>query len=247
VSAIEKTIVLTGASGGIGVTLTDYLLTNGFTRLALQYNTRPDELLATVERHRLDPAKHCFRADLSDEKQVSTFGEGVRATFGTPWGLINLAGSTSNGMSWKLSLREFERVIAGNMTTTFLVCREFIPAMRDERGGRILNTSSVVAFSGAPGAAHYGAAKAGVVGFTKAIARELSSRHITANVMALGYFEYGMLNTVPDEMREAIKQEIPARRFGTAAEIGGTVSHLMSDDGGYTTGQILHINGGMYG
>jgi 3-oxoacyl-[acyl-carrier protein] reductase len=242
-----RTIVLTGASGGIGVALTDYLLGSGITRLALQYHTSPAKLVATVTDHGLDPDKHCFRADLSDETDVRQFGDAVREGFGPPWGLINLAGSTSNGLSWKLTLEEFERVVSSNLVTTFLVCREFIPAMRDAHGGRIVNTSSVVAFSGVAGAAHYCAAKAGVVGLTKALARELSARQITANVMALGYFDYGMLYTVPDDLREGIREQIPAGRFGTVEEIGGGLLHLLSDAGAYTTGQVLHVNGGMYG
>ena len=119
--------------------------------------------------------------------------------------------------------------------------------MRAAGGGRIVNTSSVVAFTGVAGASHYCAAKAGVVGFTKSIARELVSKHVTANVLALGYFDYGMLYTVPENLREGIREQIPARRFGTAAEIGGTLIHLLSDEGAYTNGQVLHINGGMYG
>jgi 3-oxoacyl-[acyl-carrier protein] reductase len=243
----EKAVVLTGASGGIGLALTDYLLAQGAERLALQYRGAPEELFETVRKHGLDPQKHCFRADLSSESDVRAFGKQIRETFGTTWGLVNLAGSTSNGLSWKLSLEDFQRVLADSLTTTFLTCREFIPAMREARGGRIVNVSSVVAFSGVAGASHYGAAKAGVVGFTKSIARELAGREITANVLALGYFDYGMLYTVPEEHRADIRGQIPTGRFGTAAEIGGTVTHLLSEDAGYTTGQVLHINGGMYG
>jgi 3-oxoacyl-[acyl-carrier protein] reductase len=243
----DKTIVLTGAGGGIGVALTNYLLENGIHRLALQYRTKSDELFDTVRKHGLDPQKHCFAADLTNEADVRALGESVTTAFGTVWGLINLAGSTSNGMSWKLSLEEFQNVVENSLTTTFLVCREFIPLMREARAGRIVNVSSVVAFSGVSGASHYCAAKAGVVGFTKAIARELVSRDVTANVLALGYFDYGMLFTVPDDLREGIRQQIPAGRFGTAAEVGGMVLGLLGRDGGYTTGQVLHINGGMYG
>lgn len=243
----DKTIVLTGAGGGIGVALTNYLLENGIRRLALQYRTKSDELFDTVRKHGLDPEQHCFQADLSNEADVRALGESVTTVFGTVWGLINLAGSTSNGMSWKLSLEEFQNVVENSLTTTFLACREFIPLMREARAGRIVNVSSVVAFSGVSGASHYCAAKAGVVGFTKAIARELVSRDVTANVLALGYFDYGMLFTVPDDLREGIRQQIPAGRFGTAAEVGGMVLGLLGRDGGYTTGQVLHINGGMYG
>jgi 3-oxoacyl-[acyl-carrier protein] reductase len=243
----DRTIVLTGAGGGIGVALTEYLLQRGFTNLALQYRSTSEELFELVRSHGLDPERHCFRAELSDEGEVAAFGEGVRERLGTPWALINLAGSTSNGMSWRLSLEEFRRVLDSSLTSTFLVCREFVPAMREARAGRIVNISSIVAFSGVAGAAHYGAAKAGIVGFTRALARELASRQITANVLALGYFDYGMLYTVPDDLREGIRQQIPAGRFGTAAEIGGSISQLLSDEGAYTTGQTLHINGGMYG
>jgi 3-oxoacyl-[acyl-carrier protein] reductase len=243
----DKTIVLTGASGGIGVALTDYLIGRGATKLALQYRSSPESLFAMLRDRGIDPDKHCFQADLAAEQDVRAFGEAVRTGFGTPWGVINLAGSTSNALSWKLSLEDFERVIASSLTSTFLVCREFIPAMREAEGGRIVNTSSVVAFSGVAGASHYAAAKSGVVGFTKAIARELSSRGITANALALGYFDYGMLYTVPEELREGIRRQIPAGRFGTAAEIGGTILHLFSEQGAFTSGQVLHINGGMYG
>jgi 3-oxoacyl-[acyl-carrier protein] reductase len=227
--------------------LTDYLLTNGASRVAFQYRTAGDDLFATVRKHGLDPDKHCFRADLGDERDVRAFAEAVHAAHGPAWGLINLAGSTSNAVTWKLSLEDFERVVSDSLTTTFLTCREFIPAMREARGGRIVNVSSVVAFSGVAGAAHYCAAKAGVVGFTKAIARELVGRDVTANVVALGYFDYGMLYTVPEELREGIREQIPAGRFGTVGEIGGTVCHLLEDHAGYMTGQVLHINGGMYG
>jgi 3-oxoacyl-[acyl-carrier protein] reductase len=243
----NRAVVLTGANGGIGLALADYLLASGLTELACQYRKDPTELYAVVRRHGLDPERHCFQADLANQGDVRALSEGVNAALGRVWGVINLAGATSNGLSWKLSLEEFERVLVNNLTTTFLTCREFIPAMRDAGGGRIINISSVVAFSGVAGASHYCSAKAGVVGFTKAIARELASKQITANVLALGYFDHGMLYTVPEDLRDGIRQQIPIGRFGTAPEVGGLINHLLSEGAGYTTGQVLHINGGIYG
>lgn len=243
----NKTVVLTGAGGGIGVALADYLLGAGVTRVALQYRSSSDELFEVVRKHGLDPGDHCFRADLTSEGDVRALGESVTASFGPAWGLINLAGSTSNGLSWKLSLEDFQSVVGDSLTSTFLTCREFVPAMREARGGRIINVSSVVAFSGVAGSSHYCAAKAGVVGFTKALARELYPRGITANVLALGYFEYGMIYTIPEELRDDILQQIPAGRFGSATEIGATMVHLLGDGSAYTNGQVLHVNGGMYG
>jgi NAD(P)-dependent dehydrogenase (short-subunit alcohol dehydrogenase family) len=242
-----RPVLLTGAGGGIGVALAEHLLAGGARNVAFQYRNESDGLFEVVRRHGLDVQEHCFRADLTSEQEVRELGERVCAAHGPPWGLVNLAGSTSNAMSWKLSLSDFQRVLADSVTTTFLACREFIPGMREAGGGRIVNVSSVVAFAGVAGAAHYCAAKAGVVGFTKAIARELASSQVTANVLALGYFDYGMLYTVPEQLREGIRAQIPLSRFGTAEEIGALVGYLLGEQSAYTTGQVLHVNGGLYG
>jgi 3-oxoacyl-[acyl-carrier protein] reductase len=246
-SRIAGPVLLTGANGGVGLALADHLLGSGVESLICQYRSRGEELFAMVRRHGLDPELSCVRADLSDEAQVQTLGDTIEERFGAIWGLVNLAGSTSNGVSWKLSLEDFRTVLSDSVITTFLTCRRFIPMMRDARGGRIVNVSSVVAFAGVAGASHYGAAKAGVVGYTKSIARELASRQVTANVLALGYYDYGMMYTIPDEIREQIRASIPVGRLGTAAEIGGMLAFLLSAEGAYTTGQILHVNGGLYG
>ena len=170
----------------------------------------------------------------------------MRSAHGAIWGLVHFAGSTSNGMSWKLSLEEFNRVIHANLTSTFLTCREFIPGMREANGGRIITISSIVAFSGIAGAAHYSASKAGVVGLTKSLALELASKKITVNALALGYFNHGMIHTVPENLRAQIRTRIPTDRFGEADEIGGMLKYLLSADGAFLTGQTLHINGGQY-
>jgi 3-oxoacyl-[acyl-carrier protein] reductase len=243
----QRTVLLTGASGGIGLALVDHLLANGLGNLVCQYRTSSETLFETVRRHGLDPEHHCFQADLSDEREVQALGDAIEERHGAIWGLVNLAGSTSNGVSWKLSLEDFQKVLGDSLVSTFLTCRRFIPAMRQARGGRIVNVSSVVAFAGVAGASHYGAAKAGVVGYTKSAARELANRGVTANVLALGYYDYGMMYTIPEELREQIRASIPVGRLGSAAEIGGMLRFLLSDGGAYTTGQILHVNGGLYG
>jgi 3-oxoacyl-[acyl-carrier protein] reductase len=242
-----RPVLLTGANGGVGLALADYLLANGVENLICQYRSNGENLFEMVRRHGNDPDLSCLQADLSDEVQVQSLGATIEERYGPIWGLVNLAGSTSNGLSWKLSLEDFQTVLSDSVITTFLTCRRFIPMMRAARGGRIVNVSSVVAFAGVAGASHYGAAKAGVVGYTKSIARELASRGVTANVLALGYYDYGMMYTIPDDIREEIRASIPVGRLGTAAEIGGMLSFLLSDEGGYTTGQILHVNGGLYG
>ncbi len=243
----ERPVLLTGASGGIGLALVDELLGRGHRALLCQYRSSGEQLAETVRKHGLDPGAHCYQANLADEQDVDSLGEAIEGRHGAIWGLVNLAGSTSNGLSWKLSLADFQRAVEDSLISTFLTCRRFVPSMRDARGGRIVNVSSVVAFAGVAGAAHYGAAKAGVVGFTKSIARELAARQVTANVLALGYYDYGMMYTIPEDLREQICASIPLGRLGTAGEIAGMLSFLLSDEGAYTTGQILHANGGLYG
>jgi 3-oxoacyl-[acyl-carrier protein] reductase len=243
----DRPVLLTGAGGGVGLALVEELLRSGWQGLLCHYRSRSDRLLEIVRAHGLDPDAHCYQAELADEAQVQALGDAIERRHGPLWGLVNLAGSTSNGVSWKLSLGDFHRVLEDSLVSTFLTCRRFIPAMRDEGGGRIINVSSVVAFSGVAGASHYGAAKAGVVGYTKSIARELASREITANVLALGYYDYGMMYTIPEELRDQIRASIPVGRLGSAGEIAGMLRFLLSEDGAYTTGQTLHVNGGLYG
>ena len=145
-----------------------------------------------------------------------------------------------------MSLEDFREVIDDNLTSTFLCCREFTPGMRKLEAGRIINFSSIVASTGTVGAAHYCAAKAGIIGWTKAMALELAPKRITVNALALGYFNYGLIHQLTPELQNEIKGKIPLGRFGDAKEIGGYVRFLLGEEGQYTTGQTLHINGGQF-
>lgn len=238
--------LLTGAGGGIGLALADFILARGDKNLLCQYRSRSDELKKLFQKYDLDPEKHCFQADLTQEGQVRSLHEHGKKNLGTAWAVVNLAGGSTNGMSWKLSLSEFQKVMDMNLTTTFLTCKEFVSELRENGGGRIINISSIVAFSGVAGASHYCAAKAAIVGFTKALASEVSSKNITANVLALGYFNYGLIQDVPADMQEAVKQKTPLKRFGNAGEIGGMIDYLRGPNGGFATGQVFHLNGGLY-
>lgn len=242
----DRPILITGAGGGIGSALVDDLFTRGYTRIACQYRSDSPELQRVMEKHGRDFKQLCFPADLTDEQVVGELVHEVRSTLGGLWGVVNLAGASSNAMSWKMPLNKFKEIIDANLTTTFLTCREVIPGMRGAGGGRIINTSSVVAFTGTAGAAHYCAAKAGIVGLTRALALELASKGVTANTLALGYFETGLINHLSPQLQDDIKAKTPAKRFGHVYEIGGLVDFLLSDAGAFTTGQVLHMNGGIY-
>lgn len=241
----ERAILVTGAGGGIGSALVDDLMTSGYTTVLCQYRSESPELKHVISKHEKDLEKVCFQADLTDEAQVTALHAKVAQRFGPVWGLVNLAGASTNAMSWKMSAQDFRHVMDANLLTTFLMCREFTPEMR-EHGGRILNTSSVVAFTGTVGAAHYCAAKAAIVGYTRALALELSSRGVTANTLALGYFDRGLITHLSPTLQEDVKARTPLKRFGHVEELSGLVKFLLSDAGAFTTGQTIHMNGGLH-
>jgi NAD(P)-dependent dehydrogenase (short-subunit alcohol dehydrogenase family) len=149
-------------------------------------------------------------------------------------------------MSWKLSLADFNAVLQANLVSTFLATRAFLPGMREQGGGRIINVSSIVGHTGVAGASHYCAAKAGIDGFTRAVALECASRKVTVNALALGYFDKGIITEVPAEILEVIKGQIPFKRLGSASELQPLVAYLLSPAAEFMTGQVLHLNGGQY-
>ena len=244
--ARQSPVLITGAGGGIGVALAASLLEAGYEKVLFHYRRRSESILQLLDTYKIDPEGSLFRAELTDEEQVANMHREIRETHGPLYGLINVAGGSTNAMSWKMSRSDFQRVIDDNLLTTFLCCRQFIPEMREQGRGRIVNISSVVGFSGAAGAAHYCAAKAGIVGFTKALALELAPKHVVVSALALGYFDYGLIHSIPAEQREQIRNGIPARRFGNCKELGGMVQFLLGEAGGYSSGQVYHLNGGLY-
>jgi 3-oxoacyl-[acyl-carrier protein] reductase len=238
-------LVITGASGGVGVALVE-VLARTWRNIICHYRTNRAAIAEVLTQHNLDPAKRLVCADLSDEKQVESMHKTIHERFGSVYGLINLAGASTNAMSWKMTRQEFQNAFEANLLTTFLSCRQFIPEMRSQGRGRIVNISSVVAQTGVAGASHYSAAKAGIIGFSKSLSLELAPKNIAVSVIALGYFQYGMINTIPPERQDAIRQSIPARQFGNADQLAGLLAFLLSEAGAYSGGQVYHLNGGLY-
>ncbi|MFH1230025.1 MAG: SDR family oxidoreductase [Planctomycetota bacterium] len=238
----NKRILITGANGGIGVELVNYLLGSKQYDIVCQYRGNKDKLDSVLMGHGIESDAVCIRAELTNEDDVQI----LKAKAGNVWGIVNMAGASSNAMSWKMPTGEFQTIINDNLFSAFMCINEFIPGMRASNGGRIINISSVAAFKGIIGASHYCAAKAGIIGLTKALAAELVNKNITVNALALGYFEYGMINQIPLDIRNEIKESIPMRRFGRIEELGGMIRFLLSDESSYITGQAIHINGGLY-
>ncbi len=242
---MKKVILITGSNGGIGLAITDYLLKKGHRNLACHYRTGSDKIKALLTSFDLDHAKHLFQADLTNESEIKLMNSEIATKLGFVSTLVNVAGMSTNVMSWKMTKEQFLDVINNNLVSTFLCSKEFIPSMRNESWGRIINFSSVVGSTGVVGASHYCAAKAGIEGFSKALSLELINKNITVNTIALGYFQYGLIDDVPAGMQESLKERIPAKRFGNGHDIGSMVHFLSEEDSSYLTGQVLHLNGGL--
>lgn len=238
-------ILVTGANGGIAQHVVRHLLERGRRDVLLHFRGDRDRVDAVMAEFGLD-ASHAVQADLCDEASVDRMRDAIEARHGALGALVNVAGSSSNAMSWKLDVAEFRRVVDDSLLSTFLCCKAFVPAMREKRFGRIVNFSSIVGATGVAGAAHYAAAKAGIVGFTKSIAQELASRGITANALALGYFDTGLIHSVPEPLQAEIRARIPVARFGTQADVGAAVEYLVGRDAAFLTGQVIHLNGGQF-
>jgi NAD(P)-dependent dehydrogenase (short-subunit alcohol dehydrogenase family) len=233
----RKVIVITGATGGLGSEMVKHFEQQN-VRLALH----------TFQQEPFDVAcEHAwFKADLRDPQQIDTLIAAILANFGRIDVLINNAGISKNGMSWKLSDADFNEVVAVNLTAPFKLIKGFLPKMREQKSGRIISISSVVAQTGVVGTAAYAASKAGLIGLTKTVSKETATNGITVNCLALGYFNVGMIDEVAPEMQAQIIQAIPQQQLGSVATILATIDWLISKEADYITGQTISLNGGLF-
>jgi NAD(P)-dependent dehydrogenase (short-subunit alcohol dehydrogenase family) len=242
----EKVILVTGAGGALGSGLLEGLIESGYKNVIGHYRKNSKLLIEILEKHNLSVERYSYCASLVNEEDVKSMHQHIANNFGATYAVINVAGSSTNSMSWKLSLKDFKETIDNNLISTFLTCKEFIPDMRESCAGRIINVSSVVAHTGVVGSSHYCASKSAIEGFTRSLSLELSSKDITANTIALGYFDSGIIDQVPEQAKETIKKSTPLKRFGKTQEFTEIVKYLLSDSSQFMTGQVLHLNGGYH-
>ena len=240
-----KIAVVTGASRGIGRAIALELASRG-AFVVVNYNgskDRAEEVKKEIEA--AGGKAEVYQCNVSDFEKCQAFIQDVIKTYGRLDILVNNAGITRDGLLMKLSEADFDSVIETNLKGTFNTIRFASRQMLKQRSGRIINMSSVVGIAGNAGQANYASSKAGVIGLTKAVARELASRGITVNAIAPGFIETEMTEVLSDAVKEASVAQIPLGRFGKPEDIAKTAAFLASDDAGYITGQVIQVDGGM--
>ncbi|MGL9769852.1 MAG: 3-oxoacyl-ACP reductase FabG [Sodalis sp. (in: enterobacteria)] len=237
-----KIALVTGASRGIGRAIAEMLA----TRSATVIGTATSESGAAAISTYLGNSGKGMKLDVSNNASINIFLEKIRAKFGDADILVNNAGITRDNLLMYMKEDEWQSILDTNLTSVFRMSKAVMRAMIKKRYGRIITIGSVVGAMGNAGQANYAAAKAGLVGFSKSLSREVASRGITVNVVAPGFIATDMTETLTDEYRESILSKIPANRLGYPKEIASAVLFFASEEAAYITGETIHVNGGMY-
>ena len=236
-----KGALVTGASGGIGEAIARVLHAQG-AEVAIS-GTRREKLEELAGQ--LAARVHVLPCDLSDRQAVADLPKQAEAALGHLDILVNNAGITKDNLLMLLKDEDWDRVIGINLTATFTLVRGALRNMMKRRWGRIINITSISGIIGNPGQANYAASKAGMIGMTKSLAREVATRNVTANCIAPGFIKTAMTDALNESQVEQIAQHIPSGTFGTPDDIAACVVYLASQEAAYVTGQTLHVNGGM--
>ena len=245
-SSLEgKTALVTGASQGIGRACAVALARAG-ARVGLAARNEAKLNQVTAEIASAGGTAAVFALDIASEESIKNCAKAAISHFGSIEILVNNAGIARDTLLLRMKRGDWDEVIQTNLTGTFLMTQALLSPMLKARWGRIINISSVVGETGQAGQANYAASKAGLIGLTKSLARELASRNITVNAIAPGYIETAMTAVLDEKQRESMLAHIPLGRAGADADIANAVRFLASDDAAYITGHVLDVNGGMY-
>jgi 3-oxoacyl-[acyl-carrier protein] reductase len=234
--------LVTGASRGLGAAIADVLAARG----ASVYGTATTAAGAAALSDRLGSERGLV-LDVRDSAAVTATLEAVKTRAGSEPGiLVNNAGVTRDNLLLRMREEEWQEVLDTDLTSLYRLCKAALRGMTRARKGRIINIASVVGVTGNPGQCNYAAAKAGIIGFSKALALEVASRNITVNVVAPGFIETDMTGALDESQRQALSARIPLARLGTPADVAHAVAFLASPAAAYITGETVHVNGGMY-
>lgn len=242
---MNKTALITGATRGIGKQIALTLAQNGYD-IAINYRTENEALIETKKQIEEKGVK-CLtvQGDVSNFEDCERFVKEIIEEYGKIDVLVNNAGITKDTLLMRMKKEDFEDVIDTNLVGTFNVTKNVITHMLKARSGRIINISSVVGVAGNAGQTNYSASKAGIIGFTKSLAKELGSRNILVNAVAPGYIQTAMTEVLSDKIKSEIKEQIPLGRLGEAKDVANLVKFLASEESSYITGQVIHVDGGL--
>ncbi|MEF9863434.1 MAG: 3-oxoacyl-[acyl-carrier-protein] reductase [Christensenellaceae bacterium] len=243
---MANTALVTGASRGIGKAIALRLAQAG-NNIIVNYLFDNEDFAGTVkEIEALGVKAKAIKADVSCFSQVESMMKQIVEEFGSIDILVNNAGITKDGLLARMKEADFDAVINVNLKSVFNCCRNAVPYMMKQRSGRIISMASVVGLSGQAGQTNYAASKAGIIGFTKSLAKEIGSRGITVNAIAPGFVQTPMTDALGDKAKEEILSQVPLKRGGTVEDIANAVAFLAGAESSYITGQVLSVNGGMY-
>lgn len=242
---MSKVAFITGGTRGIGRQIAITLANSGYD-IAVNYRTENEDL--TITKNEIEKCNvKCLpvQGDVSSFEDSENMTKQVIEQLGRIDVLVNNAGITKDTLLMRMKKEDFEDVLQVNLVGTFNVTKSVIPYMMKQKEGRIINLSSVVGISGNAGQANYAASKAGIIGFTKSLAKEVGSRNILVNAVAPGFIETQMTDVLKDEIKEEIKKTIPLKRMGTVEDVANVVKFLASEESSYITGQVIQVDGGM--
>ncbi len=242
---MDKVVLITGATRGIGKQIALTLAKEGYN-IALNFRTENEDLTKTKEEiESIGVQCLSVKGDVSNFEECENIVKQTIDKFGKIDVLVNNAGMTKDMLLMRMKKEDFEQVIDVNLVGTFNMTKNVISHMLKARNGRIINISSVVGISGNAGQTNYSASKAGIIGFTKSLAKEVASRNILVNAVAPGFIQTNMTDVLKEEVKEEIAKTIPLKRMGKPEDVANVVKFLASEDSSYITGQVINIDGGM--
>ncbi len=241
----EKLVLVTGASRGIGQAIALTLGNAGATVIGTATSEKGAEAISKqFTEHKITGQGMIL--NVTEDNNIAELMKNINEKYGAVDILINNAGITRDNILMRMKQDEWDEIIDTNLASVFKMSKAVLRGMMKKRAGRIISITSVVGAMGNSGQANYAAAKAGIMGFTKSLAREVGSRGITVNTVAPGFIQTDMTDALPDEQKKALSSQIPMSRLGTVDEIAQTVLFLVGESGSYITAQTIHVNGGMY-